>query len=272
MLFSDIYSDIIKSFDTLWNFKVRGNTLEIITPFASTNHKFISVFLTFRENSYIVSDGGWIESSEYDTILNKDDDAISRLLYHYMSSFHIIETNGNGVTQYYKKTSDKLMVSSIVFDMSNFISSVVSVSSIEFTDAKEVEARKLFQKTANSYISSFVQKANIDFQGYIDNEKLIKVNAIFKCSNRSKLILLNYITGTNQTSFNNSIFKTDMIFGMANRSVYKDHIKKRVALVNNNAPGYIPIKSNHYLNFLIETTDSIQVNWTERERLSNILN
>ena len=65
MIFQEIYDDIVSSFGSLWQTKVRGNTLEIITPFASTNHKFVSVFLTKNQDEYIVTDGGWLSGNEY---------------------------------------------------------------------------------------------------------------------------------------------------------------------------------------------------------------
>lgn len=272
MIFQEIYSDIVNSFGSLWKFKERGNTLEIITPFATTNHKFISVFLTKRNNEFIVSDGGWIENSEYETTLLNDEDAFQKLLFHYINTFDIMEIKGNGVTHFYKKTSIQLMIPSIVFDMSNFISSIISASEVVYTDAKEIESRKLFQRDANNYISSFVHAENIDYKGYLDKERTIKLNAIYKCSDKSNLILLNYITGTNNNSFNNSIFKADVIFGMANNSLYSPHIKSKVAFVNNIAEGYNPLKSSHFLNYLIESTNTIAINWSEREKLKHILN
>ena len=46
--------------------RMRGDTLEVITPFATTNDKFVSVFISERKNGYVVTDGGWITNGIYD--------------------------------------------------------------------------------------------------------------------------------------------------------------------------------------------------------------
>ena len=45
----DIIKIIIASFSSLWKVKKYGKTIEIITPFFTTNDCFVSVFLTERE-------------------------------------------------------------------------------------------------------------------------------------------------------------------------------------------------------------------------------
>ena len=46
----EIFTDIKNAFGGLWQTKQRGNSLEIITPYATTNNRFVSVFLS-AENS-----------------------------------------------------------------------------------------------------------------------------------------------------------------------------------------------------------------------------
>jgi hypothetical protein len=272
MIFQEIYTDIVDSFGSLWGSKVRGNTLEIITPFASTNHKFISVFLTKSNDEYIITDGGWLESNEYEVIFSKDEDAIQKILFHYSNAFNISVTKGNGLTYYYKKTNNQLLVSSLVFDVAHFISSLVSISNIQFTDSKEEASIKRFQSEANNYISAFVREGNVKFSHFIDNEKTIKVNALYTLAGGSKLILINYITGTNLNNFNASIYKTDFVFGMSNKSTLSKYIKLKIALVNNNAEGYHPQKSMHYINYLVDSTNATKVDWSQREQLESMLN
>ena len=61
----DIIKIIIASFSSLWKVKKYGKTIEIITPFFTTNDCFVSVFLTEREGYYIITDGGWISENYY---------------------------------------------------------------------------------------------------------------------------------------------------------------------------------------------------------------
>jgi len=58
---------------------------------------------------------------------------------------------------------------------------------------------------------------------------------------------------------------------MSDKSSLKNHIKTKIVLVNNNAPGYSPQKSNYYIDFLIETTQATKVDWSQKERLVSLL-
>ena len=54
---AQLFADIKTDFNSLWSFNLRGETLEILTPFSTITGNLISVFLTMREDRFIVSDG-----------------------------------------------------------------------------------------------------------------------------------------------------------------------------------------------------------------------
>ena len=54
---TDILKNIVEVYSRLWSFRERGDTVEIITPCSTTNDSFVSVFLTQRENEFIITDG-----------------------------------------------------------------------------------------------------------------------------------------------------------------------------------------------------------------------
>ena len=56
-----IYNSVKSDFCELTTYKIRNNSIEIITPFSTLNDKFVSVFVKFYQNQIIVSDGGWID-------------------------------------------------------------------------------------------------------------------------------------------------------------------------------------------------------------------
>ena len=87
-----LYEDIVATFGNLWSFKKREKSIEIITPFATTNHRFISVFLTIQGNEYIVSDGGWINQGVYENNFNLDEDCYKKIILYYEDVFKIKET------------------------------------------------------------------------------------------------------------------------------------------------------------------------------------
>ena len=44
-----IFEIVRTAFNSLWKMRMRGDTLEIITPFATTNDKFVSIFVSIRK-------------------------------------------------------------------------------------------------------------------------------------------------------------------------------------------------------------------------------
>lgn len=267
----NIYNDVTSTFGNLWSFKIRGKSIEIITPFTTTNHRFISVFLTIQGNDYIVTDGGWIEQGIYDNNFNLDEDCYKKIILHYQNVYNIKETkNGAKTTYFYKKTPNHISVPSIVFDLSTFISTLVSLSFVEYTEREEKETKERFNKKANLYLSQIVDNENIKFNAPIDEHKKIKFSAIVN-RNKTELILLNYITGSSDYYFNNSISKTNMMFEMALKTQYSRFIRKKISIVDTEANGYVPLKVNPFLNHLSDNTKSIEVNWHEREKLSKLI-
>ncbi|WP_366182998.1 hypothetical protein [Flavobacterium ovatum] len=268
----NIYDDITSTFGNLWSFKSRGKSIEIITPFATTNHRFISVFISIQGDEFIVSDGGWIEQGIYDNNFNLDEDCYKKIIMHYQDVFKIKETKNAAKTIYfYKKTSNPISVASIVFDLSNFVSTIVSLSFVEYTEKEEKETKERFNKKANLYLTTIVDHEHIKFNSPIGDNKKIKFNAIVT-KNKNELILLNYITGSSDYYFSNSISKTNMIFEMALKTPLSSFISKKISIIDTDASGYIPQKVNPFLNHLFENTGSIEVNWHEKEILHELLN
>jgi len=271
MIFQEIYNDILNSFSSLWTFKERGNTLEIITPYTTTNHKFVSIFLSKQNNDYIVSDGGLIQSFGYDTPFLGDDDIFNRILEHYISVYDIKQINAKDTVYYFKRTNNPIHIPALIFDISTFFSSIISTCNIELSDKKEKDNRNLFSKSANDYISSITEKSKVKINGFVDEEKTLKVSSIYKLSG-SSFIPVNYVTGSNINTFSNSLYKTNTIFEMIEKSKYSRYYNQKIAFINNISEGFIPEKVNHILLHMKENTKTKILNWTERAYLKNILN
>ena len=110
MIFENIYKDIVSSFGEIWTYKERGKSLEIITPFATSSQKFISVFLTEREGKYIVSDGGWIMDGVYEVEFALENKCFLKIYEHYLDSFNIkktVSSNTNNSRYHFYKTNEK---------------------------------------------------------------------------------------------------------------------------------------------------------------------
>jgi len=134
-----IIEDIIRSYNTLWKIKERGNTIEIVTPIATTNNLFVSVFLTIRGDEYVITDGGWTDSGIYECDILFEDEYYYKLFQYYLDEYEIQSLEAKGKMFYYKKTTNPLIVPNLVYDLSNFINAIISASFIQFQTNKERE-------------------------------------------------------------------------------------------------------------------------------------
>lgn len=268
-----IFQEIRNSFGALWQIKERGQSLEIITPYGTTNSKFISVFLSSQGDDFIISDGGWISNGVYENSIENDEGCFLKVLFHYMTAFDIkeIETN-EGIKYYYLKASSAIDVPAKVLALSSFIQSIVSTSEISFEDKEEKETKARFVSKANQYLKSVVSANKLKLNKYISEQrKEIKFNAIYHNTPNS-LTLINYITGSSISHFANSIFKANTLFEMAEGTNAKDYIQDKISFVDTTAEGYTPLKLEHYLFHLEHHAGSKIVNWSEKEKLQSLLN
>jgi hypothetical protein len=267
----NIFQEIKSSFGNLWNTKQRGNSLEIITPFATTSHKFISLFLSFKEGEYIISDGGWIHLGVYENKIDPNNICYNKILFHYQNAYNIQETkNNNEIVFYYRKTINATSVPSLIFDVANFVSAILSASEINNIEVLETETKERFRSNANEFLASFIPKEKVNFKGHLDPEKKIKISAIIT-KRSSELILVNYITGFNKYNFTNNISRTIMFFEMSSKSEFRNNIVKKVSLIENIASGYNQIDLASYLNHLEVNTDSLLINWSDRINLKQLI-
>jgi len=268
-----IFKNIKEEFCSLWTFKERGETLEIITPFATTSNKFVSVFLTFKNKEFIISDGGWLSDNSYETIPDFEDDVFTKVFAYYKNFYDIKSVKANELEYYFKKTEKKELIPNLIFDIANFVSAISNSSQIQFIDIKEKEERARFQRQASDYIKAIVPKSdkpNIHFRKSIDDRlKNIKFSAVV--TNNSKLTLINYITGSTPDYFISSIGKANIYFEVVNKSAYKSHIQKKVALINDTATGYNKDKLYDVLEQLENTTKKNNILWHQKEKLKTII-
>ncbi len=272
MIFENIYTDITKAFGNLWKTKQRGNSLEIITPYATTNNRFISVFLTQQGSDYVITDGGWLKSGIYDVMFSEEN-CFLKVYFHFLNALEIKEVLGkNKQTYYYLKTENAIDIPSKVFDLAMFIQNMVSVCEIEFSDKKETETNERFQSKVNEYLKQSLDIEKLNLNAFLDpNKKELKFNAIFN-NTPSTFSLINYITGSSNHYYTNSISKANMLFEMADNTDYKSCIKQKISIIDTEADGYNEAKIASYLYHLEHHTKSKLVNWFEREKLMIILN
>lgn len=266
----NIFNSVKEDFCSLWTYKQRGNTLEIITPFSTTNSKLISVFLTKKGNEYIVTDGGWIMGGEYGITPDLDDDMFLRIYDHYLYYYEIKMLDQNKARYYYKSVNRTELLSSIIYDFGHFMLSILSASQIQFYDPKEKSERETFRIEANSFLTSFIGKNKILFNQELSPEyKNVRFNAIIAEGSRIKLI--RYVTGSSYSYFLNSLTKATVDFEIANQSTFNQFIEQRVALINDSALGFVENNLIQYIQTLQNHTKRDVVKWSEKENLISIL-
>jgi hypothetical protein len=265
-MMESVFEHIVKSYNSLWNCKVHGDSIEVITPSSTTNDMFVSVFVTRKEGEYIVTDGGWISDGYYDVVIPENTPCFDRVFSHYYNFYRIKDTEGKGKRFYYKKTSDVNLVPNLVYDLSGFISAVVSSSLITFTDEKETDNILRFRRQANNFLAAITDKKEIKFNApFDDNFKVIKFSAIITRGNR--LNLINYVTGSNESYFAGSLGRANMNFEIIESSPPASFINKKIAIINDCAPGYKLERMRHYIDLMNTRSNLVSVNWSNREEL-----
>lgn len=139
-----LFNEVKGDFSSLWHFKNRGETIEFVTPYSTLGGEFVSVFLTQRENGFVVSDGGRLQ----DIAAEQGVELETRARVHHadlLDKYSICETFGkpNDRLFHYKITKDFKMISACVYDLARFHEAVANAIYLEtlFSDDETAEAR-----------------------------------------------------------------------------------------------------------------------------------
>lgn len=266
----DVYKQLRNDYTQLWSTKIRGKSLEIITPHSSTSSKFISVFLLSQGADYVVSDGGYIHRQQYGDAVDIESQCYVHLHAHYEEHYKVRSlVDKMDTVIYYKKTSNIELVTSIIHDLISFITGVVSASQVAFTDDKEAVIKRVFSKKANDFIRDTFLGRELSFNKVVGPLKKLRFSAIVQ--GRNDLSLINYVTGSNPQYFQNSLGRANITFEIASVSTIKSLIKHQVALIDDDCPGYIPNMFAEHIKVIEVNSGSPIVRWGEREKLHKII-
>jgi hypothetical protein len=274
--FQKIYLNVRQNFDSLWTSKLRNdNVIEIITPYSTTSNKFVSLFITKRNGKFIVSDGGLLNSESYGSEIDHENQCLLKVLYH-MEGFYEVKTviDKRGLKHYYKSTPEEKLVPNLVYEMAQYVSMCVSAATVPFVDEKEKEEKATFRRQVNTFLASIISAPNskLNLNGSLDkkNFRSVTFNAIVTKNN--SLSLVNYITGSSVSYFTKSISNASVLFEIADSSPFKDLVTQKVAVINNEAEGFIPGKLQKHFEILNEHTGREPIRWSERDELRVLLN
>lgn len=262
-----LFKSIRESYNSLWHVKVLGESLEIITPMVTTNESFVSVFVTKRDNDYVVTDGGWISAGYYDCELDVMSTAYNKLFQYYLENYHILQTIGHGRTMYYKKTNDRILVVNAVFELSNFISAIVSGSNIQFqTDKKE----QRFRRSVRDYLTNDFDEGTFQFNRGLTPDSSIKYGAISYFSGHLQLI--NLVTGSNAGYYRDSLCRSNFYFEAARDYRERFKINRTVALLDDTTPSvYGSPQVTELISILRAKGENLLLPWSQKGKLPELL-
>lgn len=267
-----LFEYIKADFDSLWKMRMRGTTLEIITPFATTNDKFISVFVAKRGDDYIVTDGGWIYEGKYESELPLLDDIYIRVFDYYKVTYGISELTPNDYSiYYYKKTNNPTMISSLVFDLASFTNGVVSASLVNYQEKKELENSKRFQSRANDYIKKIIPRDIRVMHNMWANEKFksIRFHTLIPVHNR--LTLVSYVTGSKDDYFSNSLAMANMRFEIVEKDGFDGRVANKVLLIDDTVKSYSSPKLAPIINIITNNSNRVNLPWSKRDELKKVV-
>lgn len=258
-----IFEDIIRDFNSLWHVRKRGNTLEVSTPIATTNDRFVTLFITLQNRAFIVTDGGWLYSGEYDCEI-PDKKVFQRIVGHYYDCYEMQRLKQNGQTFFFKKTTDRSLLTRLIFDVANFVGSVVSSVGIHLNSDHRVSR---FKSQAQHFFQTHVQQ-EFEFEKELDDTGL-RFGAIQR--RKSGIILFNFVSGANVNSYKNNLTRSHMNFSIVER---RSDVSCMATIVDNSQSG---IFGNRYvkeaLTFMTETQNERRkvYNWDNREKAISLL-
>ncbi len=245
--------DIVKTdFCSLIDFKLRGDTIEINTAIPTLTSSYISVFVSFREDTYIVSDGGWFDKNMYESIDADESDIQRRIIGQYKVHFQIKETKSDDGTRYYYKTTKELkLISALVYDVGHYIASAVNSQNIAYRENDDFEEKKHFHNNLNGFFKEKFGSNKVEFNTSvkIDDVHKIKFNAVVRPNVRSNYFIM-YVTGSRSSFFRKDLTEATVNFEIINEYGVKPEYFRKLAIVNSGAAGYDKLKNDIYIRKL----------------------
>lgn len=264
-----VFETIKNAYQSLWRFKDYGATLEIITPVATVNNMFVSIFITKRNDDYIATDGGWIDSGLYECEVNWKANVFNKIGIFYLEKFEIQKTQMKGRTFYFKRINQLELLPNIVFDLANFVNAIVSTSNIQFVSDR---VDTTFKKEVRGYLRREFGEDRFEYDKPITDDMSIRFNAIER--NRNGIHLMNFVSGSNSSYYANSLCRSNMNFQMMLPFRDRYAIRNTITLLDDRTRSVIESPQvQTYYNYLLDNrSDSNKVVlWSQKAELAQAI-
>jgi hypothetical protein len=261
-----ITDSLQRDFSALWKCQQRGNSLEITTPYLLPDSTLLSLFLTERENRFIVSDGGGVFEVIEDYCPYPAGKALSELE-GYARKFGLKRGQSEGKPLFFKESDDIRLISSLAFDVASFATMATSAL---VAGSEEIETEDRFKVKADAFLKE-IKPAELTVQTRqrIPEVSGFTFSAVITAP--ARVWLVSYVTGSNITYFRRSLVDTMVSFQHAWQSPIGNNIGNTIPLLNDEAPGYRPSELGWQLNGLAEASRHAVVRWTEHEQIRELL-
>jgi hypothetical protein len=267
--FEGLFHEVSRDYTAMWDFKFRGATLEIITPHSTISDKFVSVFLTERDNTFIITDGGYLHTGDY--VENESIRAgrcYNNAFGHYERYYSIRRVSDrNGKVIFFLKTENRQMVTALIHDMASFIVGVANAQQMTLETDQEVVTRQRFAKAAGSFLLDSFPGRQIKFNQELRPDDRIHFSAgIWK---GQQVNLIQFITGYDAYHFDASMAKATMNFLAVDSSSLQPSVQSKISLIDTTAGGYGTRGNSSYSTLL--SSASSMLSWDERRDLVDLV-
>ena len=260
----DLLNDIITAYSSLWSFKKRGNSIEIVTPVSTTNDVFVSVFLTMRGDEYVVTDGGWIDAGVYD-IDEVNNIQFESIISHYKSAYGIISLRAKELTYFYKKTCNPVFVPNFVFDVSSFVGGIVNSSLAEVSRSAD-KKYNIFAREARKFLIQNVPEELILPKHYLKARfPSLNFGAAIKTGNH--ISLFNFSSGSCDSYYVNSLCKSKASFEIVHNDDREGLFKNKIILLDDTSTHIRSRKVGIYVDLIRQQGICGLTTWSDRMSL-----
>jgi hypothetical protein len=267
--FEELYHSVARDYSQMWDFKLRGASLEIITPHSTISDKFVSVFLTQRGVDFIVSDGGYLSTGEYVENEAVQQSPCYRQTFAQLSKYYKVQSVLDSTSKliFYTKTQRYDMVSAQVHDMASFITGVVNAQQITLEVDEEVLTRQRFAKQAGSFLLDVFPNQRVKFhQPLRVNDRVNFSAGIWR---GSKVNLIQFVTGSTPSHFADSMTRATVNFLAVPGSSLAPIVNHKISFIDTLASGFRSNGNGTYASMLSGASEIFP--WEERNRLVELL-
>ena len=256
-------------FGALWNCRERGATLEITTPYVYPDNSFVTIFVTKRGRRFIVSDAG--QASELFQPVKDDEPFFASLISRARATHRVSEFKQGNRTFYYKDTEKLGLISSLAFDVANFLVSSTSAAALAAAEEDSID-KNSFRVRADTFIKHHVPRSSgksVHFNQKLPEVKEATFNAVI--TGRSYLWLVIYLTGSNLKYFQLTVSNAIVNVEFLHKSSIKDRVRSVIPLLDDDADGYQPNRLTQRLGALEELTKIQAIPWGRKEEIIRLV-